>query len=113
MSRKFYRNGQNLSNTVTLSTGNEKGGFHLSLTNADNKGIVPNNKFNRKGINLGFSYNLTEKLSFTGNMNYTNEKNTNPPNIANQDNSIPTTFVIPYRAHLNKSPPLPHAKSNK
>ena len=51
---------------------------HLSLTNTDNKGIVPNNNFNRKGINLGFSYNLSEKLSFTGNINYTNEINTNP-----------------------------------
>jgi TonB-linked SusC/RagA family outer membrane protein len=91
--KEFYRHGQNLTNTVTLSTGNEKGGLHLSLTNADNKGIMPNNKFNRKGLNLGFSYNLTDKLSFSGNVNYTNEKNTNPPNIANQDNSIPTALM--------------------
>lgn len=91
--KEFYRHGQNMSNTVTVSTGNEKGGFHLSLTNSDNKGIVPNNKFNRKGINLGYSYNLTDRLSVSGNMNYTNEKNTNPPNIANQDNSIPTAIM--------------------
>lgn len=91
--KEFYRHGQNLTNTVTLSTGNEKGGLYLSLTNADNKGIMPNNKFNRKGLNLGFSYNLTDKLSFSGNVNYTNEKNTNPPNIANQDNSIPTALM--------------------
>ncbi|RYY56968.1 MAG: SusC/RagA family TonB-linked outer membrane protein [Chitinophagaceae bacterium] len=91
--KEFYRDGQNLTNTVTLSTGGEKGGLYLSLVNADNKGIVPNNRFNRKGMNLGFSYNLTDKLSFMGNVNYTNEKNTNPPNIANQDNSIPTTLM--------------------
>ncbi len=91
--KEFYRNGQNLTNTVTLSTGSDKGGLYLSLVNADNKGIVPNNKFNRKGLNLGFSYNLTKRLSFSGNVNYTNEKNTNPPNIANQDNSIPTTLM--------------------
>ncbi|GAB2834850.1 TonB-dependent receptor [Ferruginibacter profundus] len=91
--KEFYRHGQNVTNTVTLSTGGEKGGLYLSLVNTDNKGIVPNNKFNRKGLNLGFSYNLTDKFSFTGNVNYTNEKNTNPPNIANQDNSIPTTLM--------------------
>ncbi|MGG9961420.1 SusC/RagA family TonB-linked outer membrane protein [Ferruginibacter sp. SUN106] len=91
--KEFYRHGQNITNTVTLGTGNDKGGFRLSLTNTDNKGIVPNNKFNRKGINLSYSYNLTDKLSFSGYMNYTNEKNTNPPNIANQDNSIPTTLM--------------------
>ena len=106
--KEFYRNGQNLTNTVTLSAGNEKGGIHLSLTNADNKGIVPNNKFNRKGINLGFSYNLTERFSFTGNVNYTNEKNTNPPNIANQDNSIPTTIMS-----LANTMPLSVMQNNK
>jgi TonB-linked SusC/RagA family outer membrane protein len=91
--KEFYRHGQNLVNTVTLETSGEKGGIHLSLTNADNKGIVPNNTFNRKGINLGYSYNLSDKFSFSGNVNYTRENNKNPPNVANQDNSIPTTLM--------------------
>lgn len=106
--KEFYRHGQNLTNTVTLSTGSDKGGLYLSLTNTDNKGIVPNNKFNRKGINLGYSYNLTEKLNFAGNINYTNEKNTNPPNIANQDNSIPTTLM-----GLSNTMPLSVLNDNK
>jgi hypothetical protein len=52
--KEFYRHGKNITNTVTLSTGGDKGGLYLSLVNADNKGIVPNNTFNRKGMNLGF-----------------------------------------------------------
>jgi TonB-linked SusC/RagA family outer membrane protein len=91
--KEFYRNAQNLAQTLTLSTSNEKGGLYLSFSNSDNKGIMPNNKFNRKGINIGFSHALSDKLSVTGNMNYTREVNTNPPNIANQDNSIPTTLM--------------------
>lgn len=91
--KEFYRKGSNMANTVTLSAANEKGGLHLSLTNGNNKGIVPNNKFARNGVNLGFSYSLSSKLSFSGNANYTNEKTSNPPNIANQDNSIPTTLM--------------------
>ena len=106
--KEFYRHGQNLTNTVTLSTGGDKGGLYLSLTNADYKGIMPNNTFNRKGINLGYSYNLTDKLSFAGNINYTNEKNTNPPNIANQDNSIPTTIMA-----LSNTMPLSVLNDNK
>ncbi|UBM57340.1 SusC/RagA family TonB-linked outer membrane protein [Marinilongibacter aquaticus] len=90
----FYRNGQNWTNTVSLSAGGVKGGLNLSFANMDSKGIVPNNSFNRKTINLGFSYNLSERLSFTGSMNYSNEYNKNPPNIANQDNSIPTSVAI-------------------
>jgi TonB-linked SusC/RagA family outer membrane protein len=88
----FYRNGSNFTNTVSLSSGSDKGGFNLSFANMDSKGIVPNNSFNRKTINMGFAYDLSKKLSFAGNVNYSNEYNKNPPNIANQDNSIPTTI---------------------
>lgn len=90
--RTFFRNGSNFTNTISLAASNEKGGFNLSFANMDNKGIVPNNTFNRKTVNLGFAYDLSKKLSFSGNVNYSNEYNKNPPNIANQDNSIPTAL---------------------
>jgi TonB-linked SusC/RagA family outer membrane protein len=106
--KEFFRNGQNVSNTVTLSASDTKGGLHLSLGNTDNKGIMPNNKFNRKTINLGFSYNLSTKLSIAGNVNYSNEVNKNPPNIANQDNSIPTTLF-----NMSGSMPLKVLNENK
>jgi TonB-linked SusC/RagA family outer membrane protein len=89
---KFYRNGQNMTNTITLSTNGEKGGMNLSFSNMESKGIVPNNSFNRKTINLGFQHELSKKFSFRGNINYSFEENKNPPNIANQDNSIPTSI---------------------
>ena len=90
--KNFFRNGQNLTNTITLSTNGDKGGMNLSLANMSSDGIVPNNSYKRNTINLGFSYNLSNKLSFQGNMNYSSEFNENPPNIANQDNSIPTAI---------------------
>ena len=105
---KFFRNGQNLSNTVTLATGGEKGGMHMSLGNMESQGIVPNNSFDRKTINLGFSYKLNDKFSFSGNANYSKEFNANPPNIANQDNSIPTSLY-----NLANSFPLEVLNANK
>ena len=105
---RFFRNGQNLSNTVTMDAGGEKGGMHLSLGNMESKGIMPNNSFNRKTINLGFSYDLSDKFSFMGNINYSNEVNKNPPNVANQDNSIPTTLY-----NLANSMPLDVLNANK
>lgn len=89
--KTFFRTGTNFANTLTLSSGNEKGGFNLSFNNSENQGVVPNNSFNRKILNLGFAYDLSSKLTFTGSANYSKEKNTNPPNIANQDNSMPTS----------------------
>ncbi len=106
--KEFYRNGQNISNTVSFQASGEKGGLHLSLNNTDNLGIVPNNRFNRKTMNLGFSYSLSDRLSFAGNVNYSRENNKNPPNIANQDNSIPTTLMA-----LANSMPLKVLEENK
>lgn len=87
---KFYVKGMNLTNTVSIASNSDNGGFNMSISNMDNNGIVSNNTFNRKTINFGFAYDLSSKLSVAGNINYSNEYNKNPPNIANQDNSIPT-----------------------
>ena len=105
---KFYRHGQNITNTISLSAGGEKGGLNLSLGNLDSKGITPNNTFKRKTINLGFAYDLSDKLSFAGNVNYANEEIKNPPNIANQDNSIPTVLFM-----MANSMPLDVLDANK
>jgi TonB-linked SusC/RagA family outer membrane protein len=91
--KNFYRQGSNFSNTVSLESSNEKGGFHLSLNNTDNLGIMPNNSLNRKVLNIGYNYTLSKAFSFSGTINYSREYNKNPPNIANQDNSIPTTLM--------------------
>jgi len=91
--KDFYRQGQNLTHTITLSSATDKGGFNVSIADAKNDGITPNNSFKRKTINLGFDYNLSKKLNFKGNINYSNEKNKNPPIIADQDNSMPTALL--------------------
>lgn len=89
---EFFQNGYNLTNTISLSANSDKGGMNLSLANMTSEGIIPNNTFKRNTVNLGFSYDLTDKLSFQGNMNYSNENNENPPNVGNQDNTIPTAI---------------------
>ncbi|GAB3809826.1 TonB-dependent receptor [Spirosoma humi] len=104
----FYRDGSTMTNSVAVSSGNEKGGFNLSISNLDNKGITRNNSFNRKTINLGFSYNLSSRLTVTGTMNYSNEYNKNPPQIAQQDNSTPTVLYT-----LANSMPLDLLEANQ
>jgi TonB-linked SusC/RagA family outer membrane protein len=90
--KDFYRNGQNLTNSISVSANNEKGGMTASFANLDSKGITPNNEYKRNTINLGFSYDLSDKLTFKGNVNYSQEVNTNPPIVSDQDNSIPTSL---------------------
>lgn len=85
--RKFYNTAKNLTNTITLANNGDNGGFNLSLSNTDNKGIVPNSKFNRKTVNLGFIQNISrdKKLTVQGNINYSHEYNRNPPQTNAQD----------------------------
>ncbi|MFZ6009102.1 MAG: SusC/RagA family TonB-linked outer membrane protein, partial [Bacteroidota bacterium] len=90
--KKFYRNGQSTTHTVSISSGTEKGGFNFSIADLKSQGITPNNTYNRKTANFGFDYSLGEKLTFRANINYSNEYNRNPPNVGNQDNTIPVAL---------------------
>ncbi|MBN7799266.1 SusC/RagA family TonB-linked outer membrane protein [Algoriphagus aestuariicola] len=103
----FFRNGQNVTNSVTLTSTGDKGGLSLSFANLDSKGIVPNNTYNRKTLNLGFSYDLTPKFSFGGNINYSQEENENAPNVGQQDNTIPVALY-----NMANSMPLEILKEN-
>ncbi|UHG92876.1 SusC/RagA family TonB-linked outer membrane protein [Spirosoma oryzicola] len=88
--KKFYRVGTNFTNTVTVANNGQNGGFSLSFGNTDNRGILENNTFNRKVINLGFSQNINPKLTASGNINYSKENNINPPQLNAQDFSVST-----------------------
>ncbi|WP_423779115.1 SusC/RagA family TonB-linked outer membrane protein [Cyclobacterium amurskyense] len=91
--RDYYRNGSTLSNTITLSSGGENGGFSLSVSNMDSKAILPGSNYNRKTINLGFTQNI-KKLTVSGNINYSKEDRINPPNIAEQDFSPVVIYTL-------------------
>jgi TonB-linked SusC/RagA family outer membrane protein len=106
--RDFFRNGQNTTNSIAVSSSGDKGGLNLSFSDLNSKGIVPNNTFNRKTINLGFGYDLSPKFSFRGNINYSVEENKNAPNIGQQDNTIPVALY-----NMANSMPLNVLDENK
>ena len=80
----FFRTGTSANNTIAFSGGNAKGSFRLSYSDLRSKGIAPNNEYLRKVVNLGVNHNLNDKLSIRLNINYTNDKNINPPQVGVQ-----------------------------
>lgn len=86
---EFYREGFNATNTVTFSQSGENGGFNLSLSNLSSQAILPGSDYKRNTVNLGFTQRIANRLTVSGNINYSNELRDNPPNIAEQDHSTP------------------------
>jgi TonB-linked SusC/RagA family outer membrane protein len=109
--RQYYRTGSTWTNTLTLSSGGEFGGFNLSVSNLDNATILPGSGYQRRTVNLGFTQTLAKKLTVSGNVNYSNEYRKNPPNIAEQDyspvvlfnmaNSLPLDLLEKYASDAN------------
>ncbi len=91
---QFYRIGSTLTNTLTISSGGQNGGFSLSGSQLGNTSILEGSGYNRKTVNLGFSQTFAKKLVFSGNINYSNENRINPPNIAEQDFSPVIIFSM-------------------
>jgi TonB-linked SusC/RagA family outer membrane protein len=85
--KEYYRQGNSLTNSVTISSGGEFGGFSLSLANMKSTAILPGSDFDRKNLNLGFTQTFAKKLTVSGNISYSNELRNNPPNIGEQDYS--------------------------
>jgi TonB-linked SusC/RagA family outer membrane protein len=85
----FYRSGYALTNTLTVSQGSERGGFSASLSRLGSEGIFPGNTFERYTANLGFTQNIADRLTISGNVQYSNEDRRNPPNTSEQDYATP------------------------
>lgn len=91
---KFYRTGSTFTNTVAFTKGTETTNVRLSLSNLSNKGIVPNNSFNRQTINLFASANITDRLRVEAKANFIRENNKNRPEVGRSFENIWNNFSV-------------------
>jgi TonB-linked SusC/RagA family outer membrane protein len=71
----FFKTGLTLNNNVALSGGNEKSGYRLSLGNVSQTGIIPKSKFVKTTMSLSGQTKITDKLTTSAAINYTNSTN--------------------------------------
>ncbi len=90
--KEFYRTGTSFMNTIALSGGNASTSYRASFSNQDVTGITPDNSYHKKIFNLGLNSKVTDKLTLQVNINYTHEKNDNPPIVGVQGVSY-TSFL--------------------
>jgi TonB-linked SusC/RagA family outer membrane protein len=88
--KAMYSNGQNpveayletghtLTNNLSVQGNYDKGSFRLSLSNMNNKGVMPNTKVDQKSVSLNSQYRLTNKVKISVSTSYIH---TNSPNKA-------------------------------
>ncbi|MDP2412946.1 SusC/RagA family TonB-linked outer membrane protein [Daejeonella sp.] len=68
--RDFYSVGNQLSNTLAFSGGNEKAQTYFAYTRVDATGIIDNNKLTRNTLNLRLTGKVSPKLSYDSKATY-------------------------------------------
>ncbi|WP_310586663.1 SusC/RagA family TonB-linked outer membrane protein [Marinilongibacter aquaticus] len=89
----FYRNGTNLTNTISATKGYNGGSFRLSLSNLNAKSIVPSSDVKRTSLNLNVVQDITDKLNITAMVNYLNQHSDNVPNLSDGPKN-PNNFLF-------------------
>lgn len=71
--KEFFTNGHTLQNSIQVGGGDEKSNYILSVSNTQQKGILPtdNNKYKRTSVKVGGETKLTNKFNSSASITYT------------------------------------------
>jgi TonB-linked SusC/RagA family outer membrane protein len=91
--RDFFETGRTMTNSVALSGGNEFANARLSLTNMDQKGILPNTDLKRNIINLASGMKMGNRLTVNSNITYTQNASNNRPGNGYGGDNVMQQFI--------------------
>jgi TonB-linked SusC/RagA family outer membrane protein len=86
---RFYETGQTWTNSVALSGGSDKQSFRFSAADLRNKGVLPNNSFDRTNVTLSTNGKYLDKLTLNAKVMYSHEKAKNRPVISDSPGNAP------------------------
>ncbi|MEO5592467.1 MAG: SusC/RagA family TonB-linked outer membrane protein [Chitinophagaceae bacterium] len=89
---KFYKTGTTFTNNFAISGGGEKVSYRFSMSDLNNKGIVPNNTLVRDNVAMNINANLSKRFSILVNGKYIREKNKNRPRVSDSPGSANYTL---------------------
>lgn len=100
--KDFFETGATRTANFAVSGGTEKTNYRLSMTNRNQKGIVPNSelKNNTVSLNLGTKYN---KLSVATTLNYYNRQGQGRPETGGSSDNLVYNLVIWTQRQLDVS----------
>ena len=95
--KDFFRTGKTFTNTIAIDGGTDRTAVRLSLTNLQNTWIIPNTGYDRNTIALSASQKITDRLTVSTKVNYTNRGSDNLPSTGYNNQTIMywTMFQLP------------------
>ncbi|WP_183561284.1 SusC/RagA family TonB-linked outer membrane protein [Mucilaginibacter sp. SP1R1] len=90
----FFQTGNNYTNAITISGGNEVAQTYFSYANTTARGVEPGNKLGRNNINLHETAKIG-KLTVDGNANYITQQINNSPTIGFYTNPLTGLYLFP------------------
>ena len=85
---RFIQAGVLSTNNLSFSSATDRSNVRMSLSNTNQKGIIPNTKLNTINFNLNASYNLSSKFKIDGSLNYNRQFSPNTPDVSYGPNSV-------------------------
>ncbi|MDP4248070.1 MAG: TonB-dependent receptor, partial [Bacteroidota bacterium] len=74
---KFLQTGRMTTNNLNFEAGNDRGSYRISLTQAYQKGIVPNTSLNLYGFSVGGRYQFSNYFDVNTSLNYSKQYSPN------------------------------------
>lgn len=92
----FFNTGSNLSNTVSMATGNDKSQTYLSASINNAAGILPNNDYNRYNFSFRNTTSfLNKKFNLDTSANYIIQEDKNMVSQGQYFNPLPALYLFP------------------
>jgi TonB-linked SusC/RagA family outer membrane protein len=85
---KFFRKGATLTNSVSVSTGNDQTQLRFGYTNITNKDIIPGSGLNRHHLSVRATSQFSHRFSTDAKLTYMNEQVNNRPALSDYSNNV-------------------------
>ncbi|MCP1381688.1 SusC/RagA family TonB-linked outer membrane protein [Runella salmonicolor] len=82
--KNFLQTGITSTNNIAISGSNDKTTYRVSYNMMTNKGLIPNSDLNRHSLSAAATYDITNKVKLTTNLNFVRSQSDNRPSTANR-----------------------------
>lgn len=92
--REYFETANTLTNSISIDGGTDKTTARFSVTNVNNKWIIPNTGYKRNTLALSVSSKINDRLQISSKINYTNKWSDNLPGAGYGNQSIMYWYIF-------------------